>query len=98
MGLAAPRERADCLGELGAALAKMKEVDSSKAAFDAARQAAGSVESEEGQAYALVGIARNLKAAGDAAQAEAVLAEARQIAEKIKDASVRQPLLEAIEK
>jgi tetratricopeptide (TPR) repeat protein len=97
-GLKLPRERADCLAELGAALAKMKQAESAKAAFDAAREAAGSVESEEGRAYALLGIARNLKAAGDAAQAETVSAEARQIAGHIKDASVRQPLLEAIDK
>lgn len=90
--LPSPREQADSLAEIGGALAKSKQAGAADA-FAAARQAAARIESDEGRAYALLNLGRKLKAAGDAAQSQSVLAEAKLIAEGIKDASIRGPLL-----
>ena len=88
----------DSLAEIADALAKMKRPDAAKAAFDSARESAAKIASDEGRAYALLNIGRKLNAAGDASQGQALLAEAKQIAERIKDPSIRGPLLEEIGK
>jgi hypothetical protein len=91
------RTKADCLAEVAGVLATMRSAGDAQDAFAVAQQAAEAIEDPESRAYALVNIARKARGAKQPVQAKALLAQAQSVALKIKDASLRRPLLEEID-
>lgn len=92
-----PKEKSDTLSEVAAQLAKMKKVPESQAAFDEAQKEADLVDAPDGKAYAYLHLAKKLKEAGQKELAKTLLAKAEDIADHLKDGSLRGPLKTEIE-
>ena len=91
------RQKADSLTEVAAGLSRMDNMfDESIAAISEAQQAAGQIESDDSRAYALLRIAKTVRTFNKPGAKE-VLLEAQDFALKVKDSSVRKPLLSEIE-
>ncbi|MBC7854814.1 MAG: hypothetical protein IAF94_15385 [Pirellulaceae bacterium] len=91
------KEKADTLAEVAAQFAKMKKAPESQAAFDEAEKEADLVEAPDGKAYAYLHLAKKLKEAGQKQPARDLLTKAEDIADHLKDGSLRGPLKTEIE-
>jgi hypothetical protein len=91
------RARADCLAEIGAAWHALNRSEPSQTAFTAAQQAAATIEEAQSQAYALLHIAQKEAAARQKGEAKKLLLAAQDVALKVKDSSIRGPLVEEID-
>jgi tetratricopeptide (TPR) repeat protein len=96
-GVSDPRQKCDALAEIGAALSRMKQTAGAQAAFDEAELAVAEIAEADGQAYALLNLARGLATAGRKESARAILKQAMDAADKVTDGSVRGPLNDEIE-
>lgn len=95
-----PRERADCLSELGAGLAAGNQTEMATTVLGEAKTAAGEIGDDEtsvdSKAYAYLRLSQKMKAAKLTAEADQALAEAEKLAEKVKSQSIRSVLQEEI--
>jgi hypothetical protein len=94
---AEPREQSDCLAEVGGALYSMKKPAEGKTALDEAQAAAAKIATDDSKAYALLHIAQKASAAGQKGAARKLLDEAKDVATKVTDGSVRTQLNEDID-
>lgn len=94
---AEPRDRADCLAEIGGALYSMANAEAGKAALADAQTAAEQIQAGDSQAYALLRIAQKASAAKRKDVAQTLLDKAKDLALKVEDGSVRNPLIEDID-
>jgi hypothetical protein len=94
---AEPRDQADCLAEVAGALFGMGRSSAGQAALNDAQKAAAGIQAKDSHAYALLGIAQKAKAAKQTAEARRLLDEARDLAQKVEDGSIRNPLVEDID-
>ncbi len=92
-----PKEKSDTLAEVAAQLHLMKKPEESKAAFDEAQKEADLVTAEDGKAYAFVQLAKKLKDSGQKELAGTLLTKADDLADKLKDASLRGPIKTEVE-
>ena len=90
------RKRADSMTNTAAYLAKMKKTDESKAAFAEAQKEAEKIEDSLSQAYALVHLGEKLNESNLKGSARKILEQAEEAADKVKDQSMRGPLMEKI--
>ena len=91
------KEKSDTLAEVAAQLHLMKKPEESKAAFDEAQKEADNVEAEDGKAYAYLQLAKKLKDSGQKELAKTLLTKADDLADKLKDASLRGPIKTEVE-
>jgi tetratricopeptide (TPR) repeat protein len=95
--LAEPREQSDCLAEVGGALYSLKKAEEGKSALDEAQAAAAKIATDDSRAYALLHIAQKASDAGHKGEARKLLDEAKDVATKVTDGSVRTQLNEDID-
>lgn len=91
------RQRADCLAEVASTLEKMGQAEPSQAAFAEAKKAAEEITPDDSHAYALLNIAKKTSAAKRKDEARQLLSKAQDLALKVQDTSVRNPLMEEID-
>jgi ATP/maltotriose-dependent transcriptional regulator MalT len=94
--LAEPRKRSDALADAALVLHRMKQSDSSKAAFAEATTSAEQTADDYSRAYAFAYIAEKQKQAGSAGAAQTMLDKADAAAKKVTDTSLRNPLMEKL--
>ena len=91
------RQQADCLAEIAITLERMGQAEASQAAFAEARTAADEITADDSHAYALLNIAKRASAAKRTEEARQLLSKAQDLALKVQDTSVRNPLMEEID-
>ena len=74
----------------------MKKTDDAKAAFQEAQQEAEKIEDPLSQAHALVHLGEKLNESNLKGAAHKILVKAEEAADKVKDQSMRGPLMEKI--
>jgi hypothetical protein len=94
---AEPRDQADCLAEIAAAQFLIGKAAEGQAALADAQKAAAAIAANDSHAYALLGIAQKANAAKQKTEARKLLDEAKDLAQKVEDGSIRNPLIEDID-
>ncbi|WP_425618548.1 hypothetical protein NA78x_002257 [Anatilimnocola sp. NA78] len=94
---ASPKDQVECLAEIGDALSKAKKTDDASTFFNDAEKTAGDIKEDDARGYAYLSLARKLKQAGRGEEARQALSKADDAALKIKDGSIRQPLIADIQ-
>jgi tetratricopeptide (TPR) repeat protein len=92
-----PRQKCDCLAEVAAARAAMKQSDQAMKLLDEARESAGAIAADDSRAYALINLAQKAKSGGRKQTARDLLSQAEDIARNLNDNSIRSPLLDDIQ-
>ncbi len=93
-----PRARADAVASTAMTANKLGDRDQAAAIFDEAEKRAGEIPDPLSRAYALLELSAKLKASGRTAQSQRAIKLAEAAADKVSDSSLRQPLLETIDR
>jgi len=92
-----PKDQVECLAEIGDALSRAKKTDEASTFFTDAEKTASDIKEDDLRGYAYLSLARKLKQAGRGEEARQALSKADDAALKIKDGSIRQPLIADIQ-
>ncbi len=97
-GLDDVRKRADAVANTAATLSKMNQADQAQATFQEAEKLTGEIPDPMSRAYAWLHLSDQLKAAGRRPESQTALKQAEASADKVTDPSMRNPLLETIDR
>lgn len=97
-GLEGVRKRADAVTNVATTLSKMNKADEAQATFQEAEKLIGEIPDAMSRAYAWLHLSDQLKATGRRPEAQTALKQAETAADKVTDSSLRNPLLETIDR